>query len=289
MQQRVQVPQMQPQSSQPGTAIDPNDSLRSRAFLPPEDVSFDPATQRARELVSGGLEGLQGPDRGQLAMDAFQRFQEQGEPQFQQRLQDVGRRAAALGRVGAGMTTSDLGDVTTRREQELTREQGRLSGEAAGLTLQDRLAAQSGLESGAGTLAGLGGEEFNRGIQQRGELRGERGYQGDLAERAQQARVSQEQAEFDRQQTETENKLREQQILSGLVQGSPYSPYAGLQGASQLGGGDNPADYFSLLAQQGGGGAQPQAPVSAPPGGFGGQVPGIFQGESLGRRRYGVQ
>jgi hypothetical protein len=238
--------------------------------------------------VSGGLENLQGPDRAKLAMDAFQRFQEQGDPAYQTRLREVGQKAAALGRIGAGMTTSDLGDVNVRREQELLREQGRLSGEAAGLSLQDRLAAQSGLESGAGTLAGLGGEEFNRGIQQRHELRGERGYQGDLAERAQQARIDQERAEFDRQQQETENKLREQQILSGLVQGSPYSPYAGLQGASQLGGGGGTADFFSQLAQQGGGGAQPQAPVAAPPGGFGGQVPGIFEGESLGRRRFGL-
>lgn len=252
----------------PGTQIDPNNSLRTQAFLPPQDTSLDPATQRARTLIGNQLETLQGPDRQQLALDAYTRFNEASLPQYQRELQDVGRRAAALGRVGAGMTTSDLGDVQQRREEMLGRERGRLAGEAASLSLQDRLSALGGLTGGASSLAGLGQMEFGRGQASRDELRGERGYQDYLANSALDRRIQQEQLERSGQAQDFSQDLARRQFVAGLGSQQGYSPYANLQAASYLGPTSDPFSTFASIGNLGGGGYTapplPELPELAP-------------------------
>jgi hypothetical protein len=49
-----------------------------------------------------------GPNRTQLAMQALRDFDTAGQPQLEEGYRRVGQRAAALGRLGAGMTTNDL-------------------------------------------------------------------------------------------------------------------------------------------------------------------------------------
>ena len=159
------------------------------------------------------MQGLWGPDRASLAESTFNRLRQSTEPAFQKELQGVGQKAAALGRLGAGMTTSDLGDVVQRREQGLTYEAGRLADEAAGKSLDDRLnvaGARLGASgqftdedlgrSGAyrslsdltyGQGRGLRDEErmdddrgFERDAYMRNELRGERDFQNNMSKEA---------------------------------------------------------------------------------------------------------
>ena len=102
------------------------------------------------------------PDRATLASNAFNRLIQESNPQFQQDLRAVGQKAAALGRVGAGMTTNDLGTVAQRRNEQLANRAAELSDNAASLALQDqqdKLNAARGVTSdfasqdtGAGSL-----------------------------------------------------------------------------------------------------------------------------------------
>lgn len=98
-----------------------------------------PAAMQARTMALGDLANLSGPNRGQIAQDVFSQIRESTEPQFQKDLQGVGRKAAAMGRLGAGMTTSELGDVVSNRERDLALAQRGLASDAASRTLDDRL------------------------------------------------------------------------------------------------------------------------------------------------------
>lgn len=119
-----------------------------------QGVSYGGDTTSARGLLSSSLANLNGPDRSELAAKAFQLMQDQAAPARAQGFQDVGRRAAALGRIGAGMTTNDL----TGLEQDYTRQDNLakrdLALQAASQTLQDRLGVTGALQSGFGALAG---------------------------------------------------------------------------------------------------------------------------------------
>jgi hypothetical protein len=189
-----------------GPAMDAYGRARS-AIRPSSEASG------ARSMAYGDLQSLGGPDRAALAESTFNRLRESTAPAFQKDLQGVGQRAAALGRLGAGMTTSDLGDVVQRREEFLGREQGRLADEAAGLTLSDRLGVFDARLRGSGqfTSEDLSRGEAERGLgmtledsarrdraesvderermfgfgeRQRGELRGERDFQNNMQQQA---------------------------------------------------------------------------------------------------------
>lgn len=94
------------------------------------------------------------PDRAALASSAYDRLVKESQPQFETDLRNVGKKAAALGRVGSGMTTSDLGTVQQRREEQLAARRADLADSAASQTLSD---AQSRLSSALGATTGLGG------------------------------------------------------------------------------------------------------------------------------------
>ncbi len=166
---------------------------RARGFADAADPTSD-AARRVRELTLRGVEGLQGPDRSALAQRTFDLLRERTEPAFQRELQDVGRRAATLGRIGSGVTTSDLGDVQSQRERFLSEAQRDLALDTAGRSLEDRLGivgAQAGIGRGFAAedlgraghdLSRAGGERalasYLEGLQRRsrGELVGERDY-----------------------------------------------------------------------------------------------------------------
>ena len=147
-------------------------------------TEFDAQTQATRDQIMQSLQNLQGPDRQQLAMDAYGLFQEQTNPQYQQDLRDVGKKAGALGRVGAGMTTNDLTGVMGQRQQQQNWMQRDLINNAAQQQLGDRrdiLNSQMGASGllndqtfqrenanagyamqGAGMLGQFGQNQFNR-------------------------------------------------------------------------------------------------------------------------------
>lgn len=133
-------------------------------------------TSRARQLTSQGLESLVGaPSRQQLAADALQNFIQSTEPEYQRRQQEVGRRAAALGRLGSGMTADDVMRLGNSREQEIIQQSRELANQTAGQELSDRALR---LDAARGVAGQFGGEDLDRaGFEQglRGEARGERG------------------------------------------------------------------------------------------------------------------
>lgn len=164
---------------------------------------------QARTMALGGLQALQGPDRGAIATDVFQQIRDASEPQFQKDLQGVGQKAAALGRLGAGMTTSELGDVVSNRERDLSLAMRGLSSDAASQSLNDRLGVfnaqlgasgqftqedlaragfglqQAGAEQSLGTdYANMGDRIFGQGLTQRNELRGERDFQNNMQQQS---------------------------------------------------------------------------------------------------------
>jgi hypothetical protein len=118
-------------------------------------VGYGGDTQNLRGQVLSGVSGLNSsPNRQQLASDAFKLLQEQSQPQYEQDLRGVGQKAAALGRIGSGMTTSDLGDVAQRRNEYFGQQARGLAGDAASQQLQDQLNRLSATQGAYGQLAG---------------------------------------------------------------------------------------------------------------------------------------
>ncbi len=174
------------------TPFGPNNTLRAQQITPQGmggvGGQMSQQASRARDLASADLEGLGGPDRASIASSTLQRLIQDTEPAYQKELRGVGQKAAALGRLGSGMTTSDLGDVSQRRNQAIVSEAGRLADQAAGQTLGDRLDVFGARNSAA---RGWGSDDLAREDQSyrqgrgiRDEYRGERDYQDYMARSA---------------------------------------------------------------------------------------------------------
>lgn len=123
-------------------------------------------TGRFNQELDGALAGLQGPDRAKLAADAMALMEERSRGEFDRSLREVNSKAAAMGRRGAGMTTNDLGDVTTQREKLLDRSRRDLALDAAQRTLDDRMAISNQQRGIAGDR--FQGETFNANLADRG-------------------------------------------------------------------------------------------------------------------------
>lgn len=129
-------------------------------------VSYGADTTGLRSQLAAHLGGLGNlPDRGTLAAKAFDLMLQESNPQHEADLRNVGRKTAALGRIGSGMATADLGTVQQRREEALMRTREALANEAAGQTLNDRLGVAGALQSGFGALSGTDQETARIGLQ----------------------------------------------------------------------------------------------------------------------------
>jgi hypothetical protein len=145
-------------------------------------------TGRFNQELDAALAGLEGPDRAALAAQTLGLLEERTQPGFEMAQRQTGQRAAALGRLGSGMTTNDLTGVLQDRERMLDQSRRELATNAAGQTLNDRLAISGAQSSIAGQR--FGGETFNAGLAdnaagraQQGAMFGanlQRGIAGDL-------------------------------------------------------------------------------------------------------------
>ena len=185
--------------------------------------------------------GTAAPDRGELARREFARFREEDEPNFQARVRDIGRNAATFGRIGSGVTTTRLGDLGLERERDINRRFESLSDRAAGQTLGDRFQQLSG-------LAGLEAQQSGQGFRERGELRGERGFQEGLDRRGVEDQIRQRLLENQEQGTAFDQQFAQQNLLGQQSFGQSPIELALAQGIGQRGQGTQDAIARMLQA-----------------------------------------
>ena len=243
--------------SGPTQQFGPGSNLISTQFNPVASGRL----QGIQGQVDTALGALTGPDRGELASQAFSRIQEASAPRFQSELRDVGRRAAALGRIGSGVTTSELGDVQVTRERDLDLLRRGLATDAAGRQLDDRFRT-------LGATEGVADRLFGQERSSRGELRGERGFQTALDQQGIQNRVQQRQLEESLLQGQFGRDFSQQQLFAGIGFGGGATQnfgnqagrFAQSQGNQANLSNEAAAGLFRSGAFRGGGGTQFQFP-----------------------------
>ena len=229
-----------------------------------------PEQQRLRDMSMQQLQGLNtAPDRVQLAAQALQLQREMTQPQWLQDQRTVGQNAAAMGRIGAGMTTNELTGLTLAREKALGQYGEQAALEAAGQTMADRLAkfgATSGYQNQitgqdygrASGLSGLVGQQFgidtnkfNEGMGRAGlDLSVQRaqadaaaaraGLQSEQAARQLAAQQQQQQMQNQQAQQAIDNRVQQQLIQEQLLNGAFERQLRGATGAGALGYGGSP-------------------------------------------------
>ncbi len=107
------------------------------------------ASDITRDLALSQVQGLEGPNRQELAQRSFDLIGEQADRDFELNARDVGRKSATLGRIGSGVVTTELGTLAGDRERFLANSRERLGIETAGGQLDDQL-KQLGATLGAG-------------------------------------------------------------------------------------------------------------------------------------------
>jgi hypothetical protein len=122
--------------------------------------------QELQRMAMAQIKGLDtAPNRADLAARALALQRDMTNPAWQADLRHAGQQAAALGRIGAGMTTTELNDITLAREKALGQYGQQAALEAAALEMQDRLAR-------VGATTGYQGQLASTGIARAGGLAG---------------------------------------------------------------------------------------------------------------------
>ena len=204
----------------------PGQDLISTQIAP---TGFAPsaAAERARALTLQSLESLfSTPDRATLASQQFRDLLEQAAEARRTGVRDISRAAAALGRIGAGITTSQLGDLEERIQTQIAREASRLAAETAAQELADRLARFEAALAAGGQLRGEDLAEARFGQSLRDELRGERAYQYGLSRDAIADRIRQIQLEEQLLQGEHSREMDRLNALLAIALGGPDPMYA---------------------------------------------------------------
>lgn len=170
--------------------------------------------------------GAGDPSRIDLAKDYFGQLGTQANRDFSHGITDATNAAASHGQIGSGMLTNRYGDL------------------AAQLNETQQLAARGlATDAAAGTIAD------NR--SNRGEVRTERGYQSDLAQKALAQRIAQQTAEQGATQQAFDNAARLYGFGNANNPGTAYETAAG-QATSEAGGNASSMDALirAWLARQ---------------------------------------
>lgn len=154
--------------------------------------SVDPRLAGTQGMVNTAAQTLTGgPDRTALAQQAFADFMAQQDATFGKQQRSITQAAGATGRLGSGMYGSDLTDLASAANRDRLTEEHSLSADLANNTKSDQF-------NTLGALSGLEGQQYGQGVQDRTEMRGERGYQYGLSQDAVQNQLAQ--AGLDNQQ-----------------------------------------------------------------------------------------
>lgn len=128
--------------------------------------SYDGSTNAARDMTLQRLSQMQTPDRQALALQMNKAMEDESAPAYEQAQRAIGQKAAALGRIGSGVTTNELGDAFLARERSLGNQRSMLAADAAGKALQDGIdytgAANGVFNSFAGADQGAKGLDLQR-------------------------------------------------------------------------------------------------------------------------------
>lgn len=263
----------------------PGNDLRSTAVMPTFEPSFedeaadliqnaDPSTAGTEQVRSAAIQAIlsamQGTDRGEAMRLRYEDLLEQSADARATGIRDIGRASAKFGRMGSGMTTNDLGTLEQRIQEADADARRDLAIETADQELSDRMAlaglglqgssALQGLDLARGefdigrasALTGLDNTRFQRGAAMRDEVRGERQFQQDQADRALDRTV---------QQAQLEEMLKSGQfgrdidvIRTMLAAEASADPLAAMQAAAQqfaaAGNNSAAAQLFEMIAQR---------------------------------------
>lgn len=216
-------------------------------------TSYAPSAEAAaaRARMMEGVDSLYTtPDRMGLASEALSIYDQQSQPVLDQALRSVMGRAAAGGRMRAGMTTNELTDVGTQWKRDRDIFGRTIINDALQQAMSDRLNRLGATQSAAGFFSGddaqtaginqglreearaelarrfgmgeavagldaslfglesnLANNQYDWGERQRQEVRGERGYQDDMAREALANRERQVRLEDDLQTSDTNRQL----------------------------------------------------------------------------------
>lgn len=150
----------------PPPTTDPND-LTHQTFVPGGDPNLR-HIQNGTNSAYGNLDN--GQTRYQAALDTMKHLDSNLNDQFKLGSRDIGQTAAAMGRMGSGMVTTDLGNLDERLQLQRQNALRDLSAQTTEGDINDRyrkLQSSQDLED----------QRFQQGLSNRGEYRTERGYQ----------------------------------------------------------------------------------------------------------------
>lgn len=132
-------------------------------------------TTGIRSAYTQAMQALaNGPDRGQIASGYMSLLNQQNDEANARDMRVIGQNASKFGRIGSGITTTNLGDLGERQAISRDRAGKELSLDAASQAMQDKLNVVGALGGGFSTLGGA--DRADAGVQQslRNENRGER-------------------------------------------------------------------------------------------------------------------
>lgn len=217
----------------------------------------DPRLLRFQQMSDDLLEQMRTqPDRYGMARKYYDDFSAETEGDFDRSLKKATDLGAAHGRLGSGILTNSYGDLAERRLRDKEGAKARFLNEATEGTIRDRQQMWenvSGAEQNAFGEAGANTDELqqerearrqlirehynqadrslSQGLTDRNEARGERSYQGGLAEQALMRRIMQQLAEGSMDQTQFDQAMR---MFGAGNTGDPTGAYNDAAGQSAI-------------------------------------------------------
>lgn len=138
-----------------GPTINPN--IQSQG-----DPSSDSNFQNYTSGYNNALNNISnGPNRTQMALTALQDFDTAGQPQLEAGYRRVGQKAAALGRLGAGMTTNDLTGLSATYQRDRSLAARGLARDVAEGDINDRFRTADLYGNARGQQYGFGQDQRN--------------------------------------------------------------------------------------------------------------------------------
>jgi hypothetical protein len=229
-----------PPSMAPPSVVPPMTSFSQDSNLINQQINpaASPRLLGAQGLTDSAVsQALTGPDRAQLGQQYYDTFAQRAQNQFGHALTDATNKAAAHGQIGSGMLTNQYGDLTQQFNLDNTTAASDFATRALEGTIGDRLNNAQLARANENSIYGQGANDRN-------ELRGERGYQQNLAEEAIAQRIAQNQMEQGQQQ----QNFGDAATLYGL--GNLNDPTNAYQNAAGLASGEaasSSADVGTLL------------------------------------------